>query len=602
MSDLQQRSPESVLFEPEHVDSCCNELSPDIVDRFSRIKLENSIEIMDEIATEETTQLNLSTPKRNIRLDRSLKYSKCNVKYLNNYSKDNIKSVFDESSNLTDNYPYRKKMLSLTNSELNSDQITSVMYNELSLKHNSSNPKPILSSSEYELSYGNTSPFQVIASHSYSKSSKPVFTDDVPEVFNNESASVKSVVITGKTLEKASVLRKDRDIVKRVDDCYLLNKTLSMNDDLINEMNIYLDRQSMVKSDNNIDKVTSSITNCKLQNKYITESGNLVNLMNKTDTQSALVNETRSSFDEYETTESICGLIDEHDKSQNNANKGTKLKDISNLTTVEKIAEQLIANWNEFRKMFAYLLQINKKLCKTNISNSVPMLTKYKKLIEDHTSLSVSSSPTICTSRYLSPKNSKRSGSHNVIGSSLMNEDRNIEQSHRREKTKFRSREHPTTPCRRSLSSAKRRRVILQFEENEKSEDQQQLKTYLKNTDPLAIEKKSEEDSFSLNLSSHEKMHWNNCTSELTSLFVTDLHEVSDYDQPNVNLQEVKFYLYNYTLSLEDYTRLNKQKETNSLSNSLRNKYSIFNRFQKKCILSLYLMLNAQLKLKKNHF
>lgn len=282
-SDLSHsRSPESVLFESQHADPLCGDkLSPEIVPKQLRPRSESDSKIDDEIAVRMIQQ---SSPISHKVLPSDFKHG---TKCINDFSNsedsrepelNTTKSIVDDPFDLTGSCSFN---------------LSSSLSNE---PNNNANGRSSLKS--------------VDARRNLSGSNlEPQSRDDGTLANSDEKGSLgmKST--------------QDRYILETLDD-YYLDKTLSMNDNLVREINSYLDRQSPVVAGKSARDRVSHFVILRDERGEIIGSGR-----------------------------------DNLDKKKRGPSSGSKRFDVA----LERIGEHLATNWREFRKIFAHLRRANRR-------------------------------------------------------------------------------------------------------------------------------------------------------------------------------------------------------------------------------------------------
>lgn len=218
--------------------------------------------------------------------------------------------------------------------------------------------------------------------------------------------------------------RDDRFGAAKMDGCYLLNKTLSMNDDLAREMEKYLEEQSSA--------VTSTVGSGRLivettplldvgpdevQSKYIAESACSTSLRKGGKYSYNFDNDVQSSLDGFESLGSSKNLDVQDGICRDNMGQ-TRGKRPSNDNKSYGIANRKddrpsAANWNELRKFFAYLQRLNRKI-RGEDTKCASLFSRYSFARSDRrfryvsmTTPPRSSSRITLSCESLSPKNSK---------------------------------------------------------------------------------------------------------------------------------------------------------------------------------------------------
>lgn len=463
-----QCSPESVLFESPHVDPLCgNKLSPEIVSKQSKTKLEgfkNDSEI--EIAArmiEQSSPISSKYCKSKLRIYDT----NCINDYSNNLEncereQNAIKSIASEPFDLTENYSF---CLSSLSNETNNNRMANITYDERS------------SNTVDEEAYRNISRSTIFRS-------------------NLESQSRDDVCIFANVLEPAnfdekrspsSNQREDHyNIFETIDDCYLLDKTFSMNDDLMRDINGYLDEQSstMIANKLGMDRISKP---------------RHFEILCETDERSELGLSVRKSVDGSDD-----GLRNNLDNNKRRTIKSSDNKKFD--VALEKIGERLTANWREFRKIFAYLRRMNGAGGKTRgadredddaVETSEFLLHKYRRFSD--ISVSTLSLPSMFCTASTSPR--KLNHQHESINE--------CERS-KRETESEKSEIPPESTTPRIGLMNRCRRTTLTFGDEDEGEAARHREPAVRApdiTDPLSeMKKKDEERSLLLDLPSFCKM------------------------------------------------------------------------------------------------
>lgn len=301
-SDLSRpRTPESVLFESQHPDPLCDDqLSPEIIPvRLGTEEEDREIDArMIEQASPISSKLHLSMCdfKHGTKCTRNFP----NLEESGERERDATKLIVDDRFDLTESYSFN--LSSLSNEPNNNANGTA------DVKHDGRPlPKTVDETAGRNIS---GSPI--------SKSSRS--RDDVCTSANVPGLERGSFGVR-------SGQRKDHCVSETMEDCYLLNKTLSMNDSLVREINCDLDGQS------------STVTG-KLGGDRVSELAHFGSLR-ETDERSG------------------SSARREHPDKKRRPSGGGKRLDAA----LERIGECLTVNWREFRKSFAYLRWTFRRAC-----------------------------------------------------------------------------------------------------------------------------------------------------------------------------------------------------------------------------------------------
>ncbi|KYM77897.1 hypothetical protein ALC53_11585 [Atta colombica] len=488
-----QYSPESVLFESPHVDPLCdNKLSPEIVSKQSRTKLEDlkndsKIEIVAQMI-EQSSPISSRYCKSKLRI-----YDTKCTNYSNNYlencerEQDTIKSIASEPFDFTEN----SFCLSSLNNKINKNRMANITHDERS------------SNTVDKETYRNILKSTKFRSNLESRDDICVFTN-VPEPANFDE----------KRLPSSNQRENHYNIFETMDNCYLLDKTFSMNDNFMREINSYLDEQS------------STIIGNKLETDRVSEAPHF-EILCETDERSELGVSVRKSVNRSDD-----GLRNNSDKNKRRTSSDCKKFDVA----LEKISERLTANWREFRKIFAYLRQVNGGKTRGDADESSEfLLHKYKKF--PHISVSTLSLPSL-PSVFCTSSTSPRKLNH-------QHESNECERSKREaEKNDIPPTPESTTP--RVIGLMKRyRRTTLTFGDEDKADEGEAARHWqpatgasdITETDPLSeMKKKNEEHSLPLDLPLFYKIsHQDSRFPESTTV-----SKLSDYDcRRNDSLQKM---------------------------------------------------------------
>ncbi|KYM97141.1 hypothetical protein ALC62_12249 [Cyphomyrmex costatus] len=526
-----QCSPESVLFESPHVDTLCgNKLSPEIISKQPRTKLESFKN--DSKIESAARMMEQSSPISSKYCESKFQnYDfKHDTKYINDYSnlenrghrRDAIKSIASDSFDLTKKYSFCLSSLS--------NKINNATNRTADVTHDEGSSNTV-----NEEAYRNISRSAIFRSNLLSQSRND---DDHLCIFANvpESANFN---------EQRSPSSNQRDdhysIFETMNDCYLLDKTLSMNDNLMREMNSYLQ-----------DEQSSTIIVNKLETDCISESPHF-EILCETDERSELRKSVGGSDD---------GLRNNSGKNKRRTSSDNKKFDV----VLEKIGERLTANWREFRKIFAYLRRVQNRKTRDDdaVESSEYLLHKYRRF--PYISASTLSLPSMfCTST------SPRRLNHHESGE--------CERS-KSLKREARNREIPPEPTTPRIGLMKRcRRTTLTFEDEDEGEtaSHRQPATRADIMDPLSEMKKDEERSLLLDLSSFYEMRpQNDQDSRFPESTTTSNIEISGRDCPNDSLQKTEYHWNgsrNHQAPQMGYKKLQQKLIVSPLSSSWAKKF-----------------------------
>jgi len=481
-----QRSPESVLFESQHADSLCdNKLSPEIIPKESTTRsesLKNDSKIDDEIAAriiEQSSPILYKDRESELPMYNFKHGTKCtndfpNLEDFEERKRDATKSIGDPQFDLTESYSFSFSTLS-NEPNNNANRTAEVTHDGRS----SSNTAICRNISESVISRSNLE----------SQSLDMCTFANVPGLANfNEKRS----------FEISSNQREDHYVFETMNDCYLLDKTFSMNDNLTCEINDYLDEQS------------STIIVNKLGMDRVSESLDFEILRETDERCEPAGSSVRRSF----------GGPDHGSRNNLDTKKRTS-SDKKFDVAFEKIGERLTANWREFRKIFAYLRRANRRTRGEDaVERDESLLHRYRRF--PYISVSTLSLP---TSVFCTPSSSLRKLNHEAreCGKSKRETEKNGISP------KF------TTP--RGLTKRCRRTTLTFGDENEgeaAKHRQPAIRTDI--TNPLPEGKKNEGRSFLLDPSSFDETRQDSRIPKST--IASDI-ELSDCDGRSDSLQKV---------------------------------------------------------------
>ncbi|KMQ94144.1 hypothetical protein RF55_5714 [Lasius niger] len=322
-----------------------------------------------------------------------------------------------------------------------------------------------------------------------------------------------------RSLEEDSNQRENRDVPGTMGNCNSLDRTFSMNDDLLREMNNYLEGQSSTMI---AHRSTVEATEGKLQKEYLSESGRFAIFHEIEKRSSRFSNDVGSIEDRH------AGSRIDKETRRRTPNDNRRFDIV-----LGKIGERLTANWSEFRKMFAYLQRASRKICGEDAECRTSLLYR----MFPYVSLSTSSSSSSSSSP---PKRNRRESSTDrgdvaARFSFIPDEGREFSKGEIRSEQEAQGieskiRKPETFPC-----SPERdfRNATLTYDCEGEVKKQRQAKI----ADPLP-EKGVER---SLDLPSRDKMHWDH--DDVSWESTLDLSTVSDHDN---SLQKVTFHYLVY--------------------------------------------------------
>lgn len=507
VSYARQRSPESVLFESPRPDPLYdNELSPEIIPKPSRtrsVNLKNYPEIDDGIAAR---MINQSSPISSKGREPELPMYdfKHDTKSVNDFSnlgdseereRNAAKSIVDDPFDLADS---SFSLSSLSNeANNNANRTADVTHDERSLSNTVDKAVCRKNISGLVISRPNTPNLEFLQSRDDTYTSANVGPPGSANFAEKRSSGVRSNQ------------RKNCYIFKTTDD-YLLDKTISINDNLVHEaMNSYLDEQS------------STIIASKLGRDRVSEFPAHFEIDERRELARSSVRRSVDGPDD--------GSRDNLDKNKRRTSSSDNKKfDVA----LEKIGERLTANWREFRKIFAYLRRTEKRTRNEDAAERGEfLLHRYRRL--PYASVSTLSLPASVLSSS-SPSPAKRYN-HDESG-------RECGKSKWEEAEKSGIPLESTTPRIGLMKHC--RRTTLTFEDENEGEAARHRKpaTRADITNPLSKEKKeSAERSFPLDLLTFcdETQHQDSRIPEST---ITSDIELSDREGCSDSLQKIDYH------------------------------------------------------------
>ncbi|KAM0736849.1 hypothetical protein ACS0PU_006498 [Formica fusca] len=504
-----QHSPELVLYELDPC-LCSGKLSPEIILKRPEIRTENDKDVIEDMII--AGRIGRSSLSQECHESNLLMYD-FNIEpgddfaNLEKYYPKRDTTIVDDPHDLTDSI--HSCSLSSLNNMLNSDE------NETAdIMHNGQSSAETLE----ETTLQRISQSAQFPSNLESQSRE----DSVPESVNFYNKHER------RSLEKNSNQQKNRDIPgTTMNNCYSLDKTFSMNDDLMREMDNYLNRQSSTMNTNQ----STTETTCKLQKEYISEPARFA-IFHEIEKRSGFTDDIGlQSSDELAGLS--CRSIEDHDGSRDDKKrrKGTSNDNKKFTIVLEKIGECLTANWSEFRRMFAYLQRARRKIRGEDSSERSASLL-YR--IFPYVSVSTSSSPF----RMPSDRDVATRFSFNGEGREFTkDEEEEAKRSEEEEEAKrIESKIRPeTNSCGESPQSSPKsfRNAILTFDYEGEVKKQRQSEIRAEITD--SVPGKSEERS--LDPPSCGKTYWDNILES-----TLDLSTVFNYDDRSISLQKVKYH------------------------------------------------------------
>lgn len=343
-SRLYQRSPESVLCESQHMDPLDDDkLSPGIIPKRSKRRRSNS-GIDDETAAQMIEQSSpISSKDREPSLPRYDFKDDTAVKYVNDFvdledsgehERNAVKSIVDVPCDLlTESY-------SFSTSSLSNEPNNNGTRNERS-SLNTISAAACRNISRLTTSRPNLGP--------------PQSCDAGVCTFANSDAK-RSPGVAGSGSE-----RNDHYILETMNDCYLLDKTLSINDNLMRESNGYLDGQPS--------------TGNKLGGNRTPKLSHFT-ILRETGEQSELAElSARRSV-----ARSVDGSRDKLNKKKRKTRRSNS-KGFEKIGALERIGDRLTENWREFRKIFAHLRRASRRIRGADaIEREEVLLHRYRRL------------------------------------------------------------------------------------------------------------------------------------------------------------------------------------------------------------------------------
>jgi len=363
------------------------------------------------------------------------------------------------------------------------------------------------------------------------------YIDEIPR-----SNSDRKPETNGQFPEKKSGQQENSLGSKTMENCRLVDKTLSMNDDLACEMNDYLDQRASTIIGHSILRPITI-----LHGQHLSESTQFARLC-KSDKWSRSADDMRLSFDEFQLVgTSTCETIDKHDKLRNSLDKKNRnnLNDNKRFDVLfETIGKHLIMNWHELRKIFARLNKRIREKKDDTERDTVPLLSKWFTDDPRFSYISISTSSSFHTPP-LSQRNAnscgnlwKKNRENSGANCDNVNSQFSLAQSNKQglEKTEhmIRNSRFIASHNPHGSSSAKR----CQTFENEYGKIERQSSTHMNIPFALSGKKKKSKKSFLLNQSISNETRRDSHSSELT--FISDLDQFAvDCD----SLQEVMSWL-----------------------------------------------------------
>lgn len=477
-----QHSPESVLYESDSC-LCIEKLSPEII--LNRSKIRSQTEIGKDVIEDAIEGSSSSQEYRDSNLlmcDFNIESRDDFINLEKYYPKGDTRHYVDDPLDLTDSI-YSCSLPSLNN-VLNSDANETV-----DVTHGGQSSAVLEETTRQRISQSEKFPS------------------------NLESQSCNDSVLgsanfcdkhDGRSLEKNSNQRKNCENISGTMENCSLDKTFSMNDNLMREMNNYLEGQS---------STIANQSNMKMTRKLQEESARFA-IFQEIEKRSGFTDDVgRLSSDELAGLSIDASIEDDDDGSRNNKKRRNGIPNDNNRfdLILEKIGERLIANWSEFRKRFAYLQRVGRQICGEN-SERACLLYKMFPYI------SVSTLSSSCT---------PLSSPDNVGHEFTKDEEKTEKIQDSKSKTRLEANSCGESPTKRFRNA----KLMFDYEGEVKKQKQSEIRTEI--TDSLF--NKSEERSL-LDSLSCDKRHWENTPKSTFDLATTN------YDGRNNYLQKVMFY------------------------------------------------------------
>ncbi|EFN68393.1 hypothetical protein EAG_10366 [Camponotus floridanus] len=482
-----QHSPESVLYESDSC-LCIEKLSPEII--LNRSKIRSQTEIGKDAIEDAIEGSNSSEEYHDSNLlmcDFNIESRDDFINLEKYYPKGDTRHCVDDPLDLTDSI-YLCSLPSLNN-VLNSDanETINVMHGGQSL-----------------------AVLEETTRQGISQSAK--FPSNLESQSSNDSVLGSANFYDKhdkRSLEKNSNQRENcENIPGTRENCYSLDKTFSMNDNLIREMNNYLEGQSSTIADQ---------SNMEMTRKLQEESARFA-IFQEIEKRSGFTDDVgRLSSDELAGL-SVDASIEDDDHSSRNDKKGRNgIPNDNNRfdLILEKIGERLTANWSEFRKRFTYLQRVGRQICAENSERACLL---YK--IFPYTSVSTFSSS--CT-----PLSSPDNVGHKFT--------KDGEKTEKIQDSKFKTRSEANSWGESPTKCFRNAKLMFDYEGEVKKQKQSEIRTEI--TDSLF--NKSEEHSL-LDSLSCDKKYWDNTPKSTFHLATANYDDRNNYLQKSYKkLREV---------------------------------------------------------------
>lgn len=484
-----QHSPESVLYESDSC-LCVEKLSPEVI--LKRSKVKSQTEIRKDVIEDAIVEGSTSSRESNILMCDFSTESKDDFVNLEKYYPKGDTRHYVDPLDLTDSC-YSCSLPSLNNM-LNSDANETV-----DVTHDGQSSVALEETRQ-----------RISQSEKFS--------------FNLESQSCNDSVPGSANFcdkhDKRSLEKNSKNILGTMDNCYSLDKTFSMNDDLRHEMNNYLEEQSLTIANRSTVEMTG-----KLQE----ESARFA-MVEEIEKRSGFTDDVERLSPDELTGLSVGRSVEDDDDGSRNDKKRRKgtLNDNKRFDLIlEKLGERLTANWSEFRKRFAYLQRIGRKIYDENSEHGA-FLYKMFPYISVSTLSPNWTPPSSPDNRNVTTRLTFTGVRHDFKDGE---ETEKIQDSESKTRLEANSREESA-----SMKRFRNAKLMFDYEGEVKKQKQSEIRTEI--TDSLL--NKSEECSL-LDSSSCDKRLRDNI---LESTF--DSATLFNYDGHDNYLQKVTFYSYIY--------------------------------------------------------
>lgn len=329
-----------------------------------------------------------------------------------------------------------------------------------------------------------------------------------------------------------------RKIDESPEQCFSMDKTLSLNDEIKVEMN-----ECDTVQENKLSKEIY-----ELPCGYVSEPAPFGTFNSELETQNQ---EYHCFLDDFRSTTSSCeatGQFEDENKSEkcyetwNEQNsQSTNKFMIVNEKVSEDSGGSLITNWSECKRILSNLRRLNSVKVRTGTQECIANFLPKSKRYDESRSMQTSSLSYHTPSSVTSSENSnefinKRHLERNDIANDKVDDRRKYKEI---KSTVSKIRARSTTPCSGSPPPAKRCRTTLKFDDEEETERSQKDAATVKVTDLLPVEKNTEEEQSSL--CPIPKTSWRGCTPDSPTASTLALPAVSD-SGCSTRLREVIFF------------------------------------------------------------